>query len=642
MDAIVSVFGANSVVVSFEQDERPELCDLKLRLSELLDIPYDEQRIEASGGFPLSAIGDDDHIPLFNEGDASIKSFCLYLRLNGGKGGFGSMLRAQGGRMSSQKTTNTDACRDLSGRRIRTVNDAKKVAEYVQKEAEREKDKKEKLKRKIDEKLEYADRPSKKHRFEDSKFFDESEEQVEGIKNAVAEALKETMKNNANHKGKGKAEAVEPAPAKPKTNQPLGMWDDMSDYESEEGDEEEEEDDAEEDDTDNASEEEEEDDKTHKKGKPAKAESSSSAAKLHPAQAMDSKVISPQQSLVVAKKLLMASFGCVSYLRGLFPEENFHDDRACNVQIKTVKRGYSFEGDAFLNWLECGIFDALNKQYLRTIVLGIYLDKEKPTDLTESYTFNITYADGEPTIGIGSPLPNERYLTIRLYYWDDVTPPDYEPECFVFCNDEPNMRLRFSSSTEEVKVGEVDARYHAIDVRMKYVNPDATENSNAYREMSANNGHATMGNSVAPSKELWSSRNTKSHAQPPPPTETVDIALDTHLCTLKLESSTISTFEMEQIDKLPDYEQPRMDAHSNTLVPSDTSTTRTRSLESRASTSCQAQLQNQPAAKSRPFNIIYDLETMIPVSITLTDGPNAQCTCVCNMWQEGGDMVSDP
>jgi hypothetical protein len=47
-------------------------------------------------------------------------------RLLGGKGGFGSMLRAQGGRMSSKKSTNFDACRDLSGRRLKTVKDAKK------------------------------------------------------------------------------------------------------------------------------------------------------------------------------------------------------------------------------------------------------------------------------------------------------------------------------------------------------------------------------------------------------------------------------------------------------------------------------------------------------------------------------------
>lgn len=53
-------------------------------------------------------------------------SLRLAPRLVGGKGGFGSQLRAAGGRMSSQKTSNNDSCRDLSGRRISTVKEATK------------------------------------------------------------------------------------------------------------------------------------------------------------------------------------------------------------------------------------------------------------------------------------------------------------------------------------------------------------------------------------------------------------------------------------------------------------------------------------------------------------------------------------
>lgn len=46
------------------------------------------------------------------------------LLLRGGKGGFGSMLRALGAQI--EKTTNREACRDLSGRRMRDINDEKK------------------------------------------------------------------------------------------------------------------------------------------------------------------------------------------------------------------------------------------------------------------------------------------------------------------------------------------------------------------------------------------------------------------------------------------------------------------------------------------------------------------------------------
>ena len=56
----------------------------------------------------------------------SLVSLRLVPRMRGGKGGFGSQLRAAGGRMSSQKTNNNDSCRDLSGRRLSTIKEAKK------------------------------------------------------------------------------------------------------------------------------------------------------------------------------------------------------------------------------------------------------------------------------------------------------------------------------------------------------------------------------------------------------------------------------------------------------------------------------------------------------------------------------------
>lgn len=58
----------------------------------------------------------------------------LTVPLCGGKGGFGSILRAQGGRMSSRKKGTGDAnasSRNLDGRRLRTVTEAKVLAEYL-------------------------------------------------------------------------------------------------------------------------------------------------------------------------------------------------------------------------------------------------------------------------------------------------------------------------------------------------------------------------------------------------------------------------------------------------------------------------------------------------------------------------------
>ena len=56
--------------------------------------------------------------------------------LLGGKGGFGTQLRASARR--GTQTTNFDACRDLSGRRLRAVNGEKKIAAWEAEKAERD------------------------------------------------------------------------------------------------------------------------------------------------------------------------------------------------------------------------------------------------------------------------------------------------------------------------------------------------------------------------------------------------------------------------------------------------------------------------------------------------------------------------
>lgn len=133
MEAIVSIPGAKSLAVAFPANSNPTVQDLQCRLEEMLHIPMDEQRLLTCGGMPLEYSHEQQDqeqsyadVPLFPTTE-TLRFLNLSLRMNGGKGGFGSMLRAQGGRMNSQKgPANTEACRDLSGRRIKTVNDAKK------------------------------------------------------------------------------------------------------------------------------------------------------------------------------------------------------------------------------------------------------------------------------------------------------------------------------------------------------------------------------------------------------------------------------------------------------------------------------------------------------------------------------------
>ncbi|XP_048734619.1 splicing regulator SDE2-like isoform X2 [Ostrea edulis] len=81
-------------------------------------------------------------------------------RVLGGKGGFGSMLRAIGAQID--KTNNREACRDLSGRRMRDVNNEKQLKDWVAKKAEKEKEREEKRKERMERR-----RALPNHKFDD-------------------------------------------------------------------------------------------------------------------------------------------------------------------------------------------------------------------------------------------------------------------------------------------------------------------------------------------------------------------------------------------------------------------------------------------------------------------------------------------
>lgn len=122
----------------------------------------------------------------------------LTVPLCGGKGGFGSQLRAAGGRMSSKrKKTQGDANssnRNLDGRRLRTVNEAKALAEYLALKPDMEKKEKEARRKRWEQVVELAERREEGIRNDsrgkvDGKWVEAKEEAVDRAREAVVLAM---------------------------------------------------------------------------------------------------------------------------------------------------------------------------------------------------------------------------------------------------------------------------------------------------------------------------------------------------------------------------------------------------------------------------------------------------------------------
>ncbi|KAK4548101.1 hypothetical protein LTR36_010821 [Oleoguttula mirabilis] len=131
----------------------------------------------------------------------------LSARLCGGKGGFGSQLRAAGGRMSSRKNRQNQenvngSNRNLDGRRLRTVDEAKKLAEYLAIKPEMAKREKEERKKRWEAVVAAAEKREEEVRSGktgvnqgrlDAEYVESKELAEEKTREAVLKAMREGM-----------------------------------------------------------------------------------------------------------------------------------------------------------------------------------------------------------------------------------------------------------------------------------------------------------------------------------------------------------------------------------------------------------------------------------------------------------------
>ncbi|OJD23767.1 hypothetical protein ACJ73_04873 [Blastomyces percursus] len=125
----------------------------------------------------------------------------LSARLCGGKGGFGSQLRAAGGRMSSRRKGNQEenngSNRNLDGRRLRTVKEAKALAEYLALKPDMDRKAKEARRKRWEAVVEAAERREAEIRNGEGKgkvdgvWMEDKEEVGEKAREAVLCAMKE-------------------------------------------------------------------------------------------------------------------------------------------------------------------------------------------------------------------------------------------------------------------------------------------------------------------------------------------------------------------------------------------------------------------------------------------------------------------
>ncbi|KAK3600779.1 hypothetical protein CHS0354_009208 [Potamilus streckersoni] len=194
--------------------------------------------------------------------------------------------------------------------------------------------------------------------------------------------------------------------------------------------------------------------------------------------------VTETQSALFVKKLIAVAISNIAYLRAIFPEHSFGDRCLEDLNLKILRDDSSCPGACqVIKWVK-GCFDALDKKYLKTLNLGIYVDPDNPDTVIESYTFKFSYTnqggidiyrnDRKVTSAYTASetkkatirllrtiviltqtlksLPDDVMMTMKLLYHDEVTPPDYEPPGFKAAETD---NFVFEEEPMNIKVGDV-------------------------------------------------------------------------------------------------------------------------------------------------------------------------------------------
>ncbi|CAG2056224.1 unnamed protein product [Timema podura] len=263
------------------------------------------------------------------------------------------------------------------------------------------------------------------------------------------------------------------------------------------------------------------------------------------------------------QKLVAICVSNITYVRSIFPKDDYADRSVDGSEYKILRGRNNTEVKQVLKWMK-GAFDALDKKYLRQMIFAVHEGSIRDPVL-ETYTFYFAYKDGgqfeysvkdksgkvarspalvKVTIAMFSsqifgtpdasldlcqstlklltnceqlywnlePLPDNRVLTMKLLYFDEVTPPDYEPPGFYAANSTSYVYMA-EKTPPKIKLGAVQTAFHATKVHVQstlYHPVSASERGSVRDDVSVtrepielvtNRGLVTFDDNIVPSSD---------------------------------------------------------------------------------------------------------------------------------------------
>ncbi|KAL2955048.1 hypothetical protein AAZX31_18G006300 [Glycine max] len=232
--------------------------------------------------------------------------------------------------------------------------------------------------------------------------------------------------------------------------------------------------------------------------------------------------ITEQDSLLLTRNLLRIAIFNISYIRGLFPEKYFNDKSVPALDKKLMP--VDAESRRLIDWMEKGTIKLL-RNTLKTLLFCVCEAVDGP--MIEEYasipisdnqevSMNINRTGSKKNRGTFKynstteitpqqmrssackmirtlvqlmrtleKMPEERTILMKLLYYDDVTPADYEPPFFKGCTDEEAYHP-WEKNPLKMEVGNVNSKHFVLALKVKSVlDPCEDDNEGIQDDLSA-------------------------------------------------------------------------------------------------------------------------------------------------------------
>jgi hypothetical protein len=268
------------------------------------------------------------------------------------------------------------------------------------------------------------------------------------------------------------------------------------------------------------------------------------------------KVVTSTQSFTLVKNMFRLAVSSICFLRQIFPPSCFKTSNYGGQPVHQLQCAELSDGkinvldeDAFLlsQWLERSVFDALEKQYLRSMTFWIYqTQKDGQNKTLEEYSFTVEYPTADcryakvnkakvtmentkqqavsfirclvEFTNTLETLPEERFLTLKLEYYEDRTPADYEPIYFTPATDDMLRSFVLDKSTMKIRIAKLGTADHNLSLSYKGLDTFLNENLDtahigrgAFKPSGSNNAPGSASTLSSPGKtKPKTQHNTRS------------------------------------------------------------------------------------------------------------------------------------